>query len=141
MEAVFDHHMPIISYLMKSSLREFFLYGVVGGLGTAVHYAIMMTLVEVLAVAPVVATGIGCFAGAIVNYLLNHRLTFVSDACHKVALPKFMVVAIIGMVANVWMLYALLELLVIHYMIAQCLVTVLVMCITYTLNKFWTFSG
>lgn len=133
--------MPIRSIVMKRQFRELFLYGFVGGVGTAAHYAILMLAVEVLGIAPFVATGIGSIAGAIVNYILNYHLTFASDACHKVALPKFMAVALVGSLANVWMLYAILSAVSIHYLIAQCVVTLLVMFITYSLNKIWTFSG
>lgn len=133
--------MPIKSYVMKSQFREFFLYGFVGGLGTVVHYSVLMLAVEVLGIAPFVATGIGCFAGAIMNYVLNYHLTFASDACHKVALPKFMAVALVGLLANVWLLYLILSVVAIHYLLAQCIVTLLVMFITYSLNKLWTFSA
>lgn len=133
--------MPIITYLMKSQFREFLLYGFVGGLGTIVHYSVLMVAVELMGIAPVVATGIGCFAGAIMNYVLNYHLTFASDACHKVALPKFMAVALVGLLANMWMLYAILAAAEIHYLLAQCIVTLLAIFITYSLNKLWTFSG
>lgn len=133
--------MPIIALIQKSQFREIILYGFVGGLGTIVHYSVLTLAVELLAIAPFIATGIGCFAGALMNYVLNYRLTFASDACHRVALPKFMIVAAVGLAANVWLLYVILSAVEIHYLIAQCIVTALVMLITYTLNKFWTFSG
>lgn len=133
--------LSITALRQKRHVREFLLYGLVGGLGTIVHYSVLTFAVELMAIGPVVATGIGCFAGALMNYALNYRLTFASDACHKVALPKFMAVATVGLLANVWLLYAILSVVAIHYLVAQCIVTVLVMSITYTLNKFWTFSG
>lgn len=43
--------------------------------GTIVHYAVFLTMVQLLGV-PVVSSAVGFVLGALVNFILNHRLTF-----------------------------------------------------------------
>ena len=58
---------------------QFLRYAGAGAIGTALHYAMLIGLVQLARIDAVVASTAGAIAGAIVNYVLNHRFTFASD--------------------------------------------------------------
>ena len=70
------------------------LYGVVGLVGTATHYIVLTGLVEWIGIEASRAAFIGASVGALVNYCLNYRITFASRAAHRVALSRFLTVAV-----------------------------------------------
>ena len=49
----------------------------------------------------------GFATGAVVNYILNRRVTFVSEVSHVLALPKFLMVTALGAGLN-WLIVGLL---------------------------------
>lgn len=122
-----------------ASLRRFGLYALIGGIGTACHYAILILLVGVAGVNPVAATASGATAGAIVNYLMNHRFTFSSHASHRRAAPRYALTAAIGILLNSLVMYILTHYWQINYLLSQCAATLLVLCATYLCNAAWTF--
>lgn len=120
--------------------HKFPLYVVLGAFGTAVHYSILYFLVRHRFTDAVTASSIGAIAGAVVNYLLNHRYTFKSSVNHIRAAPKFFIVAGIGFFLNWIAMISLVNGIRINYMIAQVITTALVLFITYTLNAMWSFK-
>src|SRR6185437_11708519 len=73
--------------------KQFGRYAGIGVVGTAVHYSVMAFLVEALRSGVVSSATFGFVLGALVNYVLNRRFTFTSDARHRIALPKYLTVA------------------------------------------------
>ena len=128
--------LPVMNLL---PFAKFLSFATVGVLGTAAHYTVLGALVEFAGVAVLTGTTVGFVTGAIVNYLLNRRITFASDASHAVALPKFLTVAVLGAGLN-WLIV---DLLVhgaeIHYFIAQLAATATVLLWNFTGNHLWTF--
>ncbi|HVZ33187.1 MAG TPA: GtrA family protein [Polyangiaceae bacterium] len=112
----------------------------VGGIGTGAHYALLVTSVEWLGLAPQFGAVLGASVGAIVNYFLNYTLTFASREAHQRALPKFALVALAGVLvsgfgvrtAGSWG---------IHYLWAQILCTLLVLIGGFFVNRAWTFAA
>src|SRR5262245_8016411 len=76
--------------------RQFLTFAAVGAVGTAAHFAVLVLLVEALDFSPAAATTVGFVCGAVVNYALNRRFTFVSARSHRAALPQFLLVAALG---------------------------------------------
>jgi putative flippase GtrA len=118
---------------------KFLRYALVGAVGTAAHYALLIALVQAGGVAPVPASTAGAILGAILNYVLNHRYTFASRRRHRVALPRFATLAVFGTVLNAALLAGLVNGLGMHYLIAQLLATLAVLGVTYLGNRTWTF--
>jgi hypothetical protein len=81
-------------------LQQFLSFALIGLLGTAAHFLVLYVLVSQLDFGPVSASSVGAVTGALVNYGLNYRLTFRSQKKHRDALPKFLVVASGGLVAE-----------------------------------------
>ena len=120
---------------------QFFWYIVAGGIATALHYAVLIALVELCGLAPAPAATAGALCGAGLSYLLNRHLAFASSsASHVQALPRFMVIAWVGAVLNGVLVWLGVQTLGWHYLAAQVLATVLVMGLTFRLNRLWTFS-
>ena len=125
--------------LQRLPFEKFIHFAAVGGLGTAAHYLVLGALVELAGTPVLAATTAGAVAGAVVNYVLNRRVTFTSDASHAVALPKFLMVATAGAGLNWVMVALLLHGAGIHYVIAQLAATATVLLLTFAGNHLWTF--
>lgn len=114
-------------------------YAGAGAVGTAIHYALLIGLVQLAGLGAVVASSIGAVAGALVNYRLNHRFTFRSDKAHGHALPRFAFVAVASIALNAMVLAGLLAYVTPNYLVAQVIATLVVMIAGYTANRAWTF--
>ncbi len=114
-------------------------YGVVGLIGTAVHYTIMAILIRGFSVEVVLSSTSGAMAGALVNYVLNYFYTFRSDKHHHEAMVKFWLIASLGWGLNAGILAVNEYLLGINVILAQLTATAVVFVVTFFLNRRWTF--
>lgn len=121
-------------------IRQFLTFTGVGAVGTAGHYLTLILLVELLSLDPVVSTTMGFVVGALINYILNYKYTFVSNKSHRETLIKFFIVAIIGAVINSTIMFIGTKLLAINYLLAQVIATGIVLLQNFILNKIWTFA-
>lgn len=111
-----------------------------GAIGTAGHYATLIFLVQVIAADPVFATTIGFVVGAVINYLLNYRITFNSNKKHRETLTKFFSVAALGAVINAAIMTTGMNMFEVHYLIIQVVATCFVLVFNFAANKYWTFA-
>ena len=123
------------------SAMQFFWYIVAGGIATAVHYAVLIALVELSGLSAAPSAAFGTLCGAGVSYLLNRRMAFSgSSSGHVEALPRFMAIAVLGALLNGLLVWLGVQQFGWHYLLAQALATVLVMGLTFRLNRLWTFT-
>lgn len=121
--------------------RRFPNYALVGAVATGAHYALLIFLREGYGVPAATAAMLGAILGAMVSYVGNRRLTFPgSRTSHRVALPRFLVVAVMSVAMNGVIVGTLVRYLGVHYMIAQCVATAAVLILSYHLNRLWTFT-
>lgn len=125
---------------MNQGLRQFVFFSAIGAVGTAGHYATLLLLVEGLSQSPILASTLGFIVGALINYILNYRFTFQSDKPHREALTKFLLVAAIGAGINTGLMALFIELLLLHYFIAQLIATAVVLLWNFLISKYWTFQ-
>lgn len=125
---------------MTTIVNQFAKFAGVGVIGTAVHYSLLIVIVELFDRDPVFGSAVGFLGGALVNYFLNRFYTFASDANHMAALPKFLTVAAVGMIVNIAIMAALTDLLDVQYLVAQVIATGIVLLWNFVANKFWTFA-
>ena len=118
---------------------RFLRFAIVGAVGTAAQYALLLALVEGAGADPVVGSVAGFVLGALVNYTLNRTLVFRSDRAHVEALPRFLAVAGMGLCWNALLMYVLVDVAGVHYFIAQILTTGLLLGWHYAGNALWTF--
>lgn len=119
--------------------RDVVAFGGVGLAAAAVHYGLLIGLVEGAGADPVPATLAGYLGGGVVSYALNRRLTFASDRPHREATWRFALVAAVGF-GLTWLFMALfVRTLGAPYLPAQLVTTGLVLVWSFGANKLWTF--
>lgn len=112
------------------------------GCGSALaHYSVLIALVQLLGVNPVLGSVSGALLGGLVNYVLNYRFTFYSTNPHASTVPRFVTVALIGMLLNALFMWICVQLLALHYLVAQVLTTGLVFLWSYNAARLWTFRS
>lgn len=110
-----------------------------GGVATASHYGVTIACVELLGIAPVVATMLGFGVGSVVKYWLNYSVAFQSRARHRRAVARYMI-ALVSLLALNTLVFALLqEGLGLHYILAQALTTILLIPPGYVIHRQWVF--
>ena len=120
--------------------KQFRNYILVGFAATAVHYALLISLMESGVLSSVPATLAGYLVGGVVSYRLNRSHAFASDRPHKEAVWRFVVVASVGFVVTGFLMELLHEQWGLHYLLAQVVATGTVMFWSFVANKFWTFK-
>jgi putative flippase GtrA len=129
--------MSITSILQSPIIK----YGIVGLLGTMLHFALLIMLVEWGGMHPIAGSAAGFIAVLIVSYILNVKWTF-TDSSSQVRMKQFVkytVVSCSGLLLNTFIMYTAVELAHLPYLIGQCIITVLVPVHNYVLNRRWTF--
>ena len=110
-------------------------------MATVVHYAVLLTLVELAGMPAAPSAALGALCGAVAAYAINRSVTFTSStASHQQALPRFMLIAAAGAALNGALVWGGVHWLGWHYLVAQALATVLVLGLTFRLNRSWTFA-
>lgn len=120
-------------------LPQFARFTGVGCASAVGHYGLLIGLVQMFDVAAVPASTAGALLGAWINYRLNRRFTFASRVRHAVAVPRFLLVAAAGVALNAVLMWLGVEVLHLHYLLAQVATTVLVLLWNFALHKLWTF--
>jgi putative flippase GtrA len=118
---------------------QFLRYACVGAVGTAAHYVVLIALVQGAGAAPIAASIAGSIVGAFANYALNHQFTFASGRAHRIALPRFLVIAGTGVALNAAVMAAMLAVVSPHYLVAQVVATGVVLVAGFLANRRWTF--
>lgn len=122
---------------MDSTLPRFLL---VGGAATALHYLVLIVVVQLEFAEPVGASSLGFGVGALFNYVANRRFTFRSGRPHREALPRFTLVAVSGFAINAFILWISHDVISLHYILGQTIATLGTLSWNYTLNRMWTFA-
>lgn len=118
----------------------FFRYCMTGGIGTAAQYVILVVGAQVLGM-PVVFSSLGSVVGACINYFINYHYTFGSRQSHLTTMHRFFGVALMGFFLNTIIMGFCIHELQLHYLLAQCLSTGIVLVWGFTVNLIWTFRG
>ncbi|MGB8338726.1 MAG: GtrA family protein [Burkholderiales bacterium] len=119
--------------------RQFMRYAGVGAIGTAGHFAVYITLVN-LRLGVTASSAVGFVVGALINYWLNYHYTFNSDQPHRLAMAKFFTVALVGLALNTLIVF-ILDHLQWHFLLAQAAATIVVLMWNFAANRRWTFGG
>src|SRR5262245_57162461 len=122
-----------------SLILQFIKYASAGGIGTLVHYALLVGLVEGAGIGAVAASTCGAVAGALVNYWLNYHYTFGSRQLHRRSLPRYAAVSVAGVALNAVVVFVGATALGWHYVVAQVVATGVVLAGAFIVNRRWTF--
>jgi putative flippase GtrA len=113
---------------------------IVGGIATALQYAILLALTLLAGIQPLLASSIGFVTSATANYTLNRRFTFRSDVNYLAGLERFTVIAGVGLALNGIVMTAGMDLARINYISSQLVATTVVLLWNFYANRRWTFS-
>ncbi|SDX31371.1 GtrA family protein [Paenibacillus sp. CF384] len=117
-------------------------YGVVGVIGTALHFMLLIALVERMGLHPALASAIGFIAVLVLSYYLNRNWTFAAAAPSGLrSIVKYTVVSVSGLLLNTGIMYISVEVLHFRYTVGQLLVTVVIPLFNFVLNYYWTFRS
>jgi putative flippase GtrA len=120
---------------------QFVRYGVVGASNTALTFATYSVGVWI-GVPYLVALIVGYIPGALNSYLLNRHWTFdAGHLAHSRAGTRFAIVQSCAILANLGLLYLMVHQLHTDKIVAQAILTVPVVAITFFINRTWTFGG
>lgn len=109
-----------------------------GAVGTAAHYAVLMVAVSGFSIAASFAAMMGATVGAAVNYWLSYTFVFKSTQRHLATLPRFLLMATVGMGLN-GLLVSLFVAANLHYLVAQIFTTGIVLCLNFGVSNLWIF--
>jgi putative flippase GtrA len=121
-------------------LPQFSRFAAVGALCTAIQYGLLGIGVEWLGAGAVAASTAGFVVSAGVNYLLNRRFTWGSNAPHRALVWRFVCVLGAGLLLNALFMQLLHGYLHWHYLLAQLLTTGINMLWNFTAHRYWTFA-
>ncbi len=127
-----------LSGMRTRGSMQFLKFAVVGATATCLHYAIFLSLVMFLGVAPGPAAAIGASFGACVVYTLNRRYTFDTERSHSQMIPRFIALSILGALLN-GVIVGWLSGIGLHFLLSQVVATVLVLFINFFVSKKWIY--
>ncbi len=126
--------------MLRALIKPFIKYSSAGGLATTVHYLIFLFVIYSASWVPWQATFLGASVGAFIAYLLNYHYTFASTSNHLTLLPKFLIVATLGVLIQTAIVAMLTQHWHLYYLLAQLIATCLGLIVTFLINNFWTFK-
>ncbi|MCA0406735.1 MAG: GtrA family protein [Proteobacteria bacterium] len=130
---------PRAEHALIRLARQFSRFFSVGLVAVAVHYGVMILLVEVFRLDEVHAAVIGYTVGGFASYSLNRKFTYDTERSHAAAAWRFAVVAGIGLIIT-WAFMALFaRYFGWHYVLSQLITTAIVMMWSFFAHKYWTF--
>jgi putative flippase GtrA len=114
-------------------------YGLVGGVATAAHWALLAVLVERMATPAWVGSGCGAVLGAQLAFFGNRRYTFGHAGALWPAWWRFMGTALLGALLGMGIVAAGVAA-GLHYLLAQALATLAGLLLTFAINRTWAFG-
>jgi putative flippase GtrA len=116
-------------------------YAIVGGIGAALHYAVMVACVELLRVPVLAASALGFVAALVAQFALNRRWVFGSRAGVAGSFARYAITSVWGLLLNLAVLYATTSLFGWHYLIGAIVAIGVVTPMNFVLNQRWTFRA
>lgn len=113
---------------------------VIGALAALVHYIVAVTLEGGFDVTPAWSNIFGFCVAFPVSYVGHRTLTFADKTKpHHQAFPRFLLVAILGFLANQSLVLLALHFTQLPFWLVLAIVMLLVAVSTYMLSKYWAF--
>lgn len=120
-------------------MRALIRFGLAGVLATLTHVAVFAGLVEWLQIRPLWAAAPAFLSAVGVSYVLNYRWTFSAGGLHRVMLPRFLAVALLGLGMNLLITWLVVDVGGYWYGYALAAVIAAVPLLSFALSKWWVF--
>lgn len=114
-------------------------FGLVGVTAAAVHFSVVVLLVQAMAMQPLIANVFAFMLSFQISYFGHRRFTFhETTALHRVAFPKLIFIQTLTFAANESLFYVFLSL-NLPYPIALLIVLTILPIFTFVSSKLWVF--
>jgi putative flippase GtrA len=132
----------------KSEIRRFLQFATVGGLSTALDFAVLF-LLKAVGLPTAAANTLSYSAGIILNFNLNRRWTYAASRTKRLTTQflQFAAISLAGLVLNSALVIVLAAPLGAHFnlptqgtLIAKVLATGASLCWNFAANRLWTFN-
>lgn len=114
-------------------------YGIVGLIGTMLHIAVLVLLVEKYRLSSLWASSLGFLVVLIVSFILNRYWTFRSCGAVSVEFVKYSVTCVFGFVLNFSIMFFFVDVLHWYYVIGQMMVILVIPASNFLLSRYWCF--
>ena len=122
-----------------ATIRSVATFGGVGILATITHVVIGLSLTEAVGLAPFTANIVAFMTAFLVSYFGHKTYSFKSRAKHAQAAPRFLAVAVLGLILNQLIVFICVNVLGWSYVVALALIVSLVPVVVYFLSRLWAF--
>lgn len=127
-----DTYRPLFFQIMR--------FGVVGTFAAAIHFSIVVSLVELCRMDPLTANVIAFLFAFQVSYWGHRRWTFRGTTVnHQIAVPRLLIVATFSLVVNQLIFFIFLNVFKLPYMLALFFTLIILPIATFILGKIWIF--
>lgn len=128
----------IVALLKSESIKELFLYLIVGGLATIVEWAGFYFFCNILPVQYLLATTLAYIVSTFANWLLGRILVFRKPSKQSLAkeILSIYLVSIVGLLGNLAIMFVMVQLLSLDKMFSKIVATILVFAYNYLIRKF-----
>jgi putative flippase GtrA len=114
---------------------------VVGGIATALQYAILILGVQALGWRAPWASAVGYAISCVLNYWMNYRFTFRSSRAHSSAALRFGLVVAGGLAINTAVMWLLVEGWHAQYLLSQVAATAAALVWNFGGSALWSFAA
>lgn len=122
-------------------LRSISWFGVVGACAAMVHYISAVILQANAWLSPANANWVAFLMAFPVSYIGHRKLSFAGTTRqHQQALPRFLLVALIGFAGNQSLLLLMLHFTALPFWLILAVVMLLIALMTFVLSKYWAFQ-
>lgn len=122
-------------------MKQFSRFLLVGGINTALGYAVIFGGMYLGGLAPEISNAIGYMTGLLVSYFLNRNFTFRSARRQSTEFARFVFVFLVAYAANLMVLLILVRGAGVHAALSQVISGVIYVGVAYLLNKNYVFKS
>lgn len=120
---------------------ELYRFAIVGGATALIYFGLLLVSVEGLGVSPSSGAALSYVLAILFNYSLHKAWTFDSKVGHSTSAPRFAVFVVLSFAANVLLMSYGPALLHVHYLVIQVASAVMLVAVSYLMQKFWIFKA
>lgn len=125
--------------LLKKHI-QFIKFAIVGASNTAITFVSYYLLIK-LGLHYSIANILAYCVGIVNSYIFNSIWVFKSTSERKSTASKFLVVNLAALSLSTALLFLFVDMFGVNELVAQIIVTLLVLVVNYTANKLWTFKA
>jgi len=129
--------MRVITECLNFKIFRFLL---VGGSATLIQFTLLFLFIEQLNSDKIFAAVAAYSLSTVYNYGMSYVCVFVSTSKHSSAFPKFLLIAVLGLIFNTIIFWVFSEYLKTNYLIAQSIATCCVLSWNFVMHNFWSFN-